>query len=296
VLADPRRVDGPVPDFSNFKGLDVAKAADASDFPTPSSEPDFSFGSPAWQQLAEQQDRARRVYDNIKLGRTSNLRNQKEGADFWRHVILSQERDAALKKQAMAAAAERGELMTDAALIGGGVAGAGALGAGAVMLANSGGPAPANGGDAPRPQTKGSAADPLFAPKPAMTSTGGTAELANEARPVPQVPASTDPREQAQAMIAKLNQMRRAAGGEVKEAPQMMADINRLLAMGDQSRNAAPPGGAYDYHMQAQSIIAKLNDMRRQAGGEVPQAAQMMAEARRLQAMGDQRRNAMQTR
>jgi len=158
-----------------------------------------------------------------------------------------------------------GEAMTDAALVGAVVAGGGAL-------------------------------TDLFGPQPALTSTSGTAELANQSRPVPEVPASTDPREQAQALIAKLNQMRRSAGGEVKEAPQMMADVNRLLAMSDKSRNASPPGGAYDYHMQAQSIIAKLNAMRQQAGGEVPQAAQMMAEVRRLQAMGDQRRNAMQTR
>jgi hypothetical protein len=36
--------------------------------------------------------------------------------------------------------------------------------------------------------------------------------------------------------------------------------------------------------------------MRQQAGGEVPQAQQIMAEVRRIQALGDQQRNAAQTR
>lgn len=301
-----RRIDGPMPDFSNVKGLDVAPGLDAPDFSKIVDhgvpvEPNMAFGTPAWDDMARTQDAAQRVIDNLRTGRTANLRNQ-PFAGIGGQAIREADQARALKRKAMEASAERGELMTDAALIGGGVAAAGGLGAGAVMLVNSGAKPPSRFSDAvaaapsPSPAHKGSADDPLFSPKPALTSTSGTAELANQSRPVPEVPASTDPREQAQAMIAKLNQMRRAAGGEVKEAPQMMADINRLLAMSDKSRNASPPGGAYDYHMQAQSIIAKLNAMRKQAGGEVPQAAQMMAEARRLQSMGDQRRNAMQTR
>lgn len=132
-----------------------------------------------------------------------------------------------------------------------------------------------------------------------LTSTGGTADLAAESRPVPSVPTSTSPRDQAQAMIAKLNKMRRDAGGEVPEAKQMMAEINRLMAISNTQRNAMTPKqaqGSDDPHIQAQALIAQLNELRSKAGGEVPQAQKIMAEVRRLQALGDQRRNAAQTR
>ena len=132
-----------------------------------------------------------------------------------------------------------------------------------------------------------------------LTSTGGTADLAAESRPAPSVETSTSPRDQAQALIAKLNKMRRDAGGEVPEAAQMMQEINRLMALSNQSRNAMTPQqaqGSKDPHIQAQALIAQLNQMRQQAGGEVPQAQQIMAEVRRLQAMGDQQRNYAQTR
>lgn len=132
-----------------------------------------------------------------------------------------------------------------------------------------------------------------------LDSTDGTADLAAESRPVPAVPTSTSPRDQAQALIAKLNKMRRDAGGEVPEAQQMMTEINRLMSLSNQSRNAMTPKqaqGSKDPHIQAQALIAQLNEMRRKAGGEVPQAQQIMAEVRRLQAMGDQQRNYAQTR
>ena len=312
-----RRIDGPMPDFSNVRGLDVAPGLDAPDFskivdngvPT---DPDFNLGTPLWDQM----NRGQQAYDNLRTGRTANLRNQ-PFAGIGGQAIREAEEKLALQRRAMAASAEQGELLQDLGMIGAGVAGAGAIGAGAVMMdpigaakqmaASAMAPEtpryttdidlPVAQAPAPAPAPTGSAADPLFAPAPALTSTGGTAELANQTRPMPEVQASTDPREQAQEMIAKLNQMRREAGGEVKEAPQMMSEINRLLAMSNQSRNAMPQAAASsDPHMQAQSIIAKLNAMRQQAGGEVPQAGQMMAEVRRLQAMGDQRRNAMQTR
>lgn len=132
-----------------------------------------------------------------------------------------------------------------------------------------------------------------------LDSTDGTADLAAESRPAPSVETSTSPRDQAQALIAKLNKMRRDAGGEVPEAQQMMQEINRLMALSNQSRNAMTPQqaqGSKDPHIQAQALIAKLNQMRQQAGREVPQAQQIMAEVRRLQALGDQQRNAAQTR
>jgi hypothetical protein len=133
-----------------------------------------------------------------------------------------------------------------------------------------------------------------------LDSTDGTADLVEESRPAPKVEAPpVSPRDQAQALIAKLNKMRRDAGGEVPEAPQMMKEINRLMAMSNQSRNAMTPQqaqGSSDPHIKAQALIAQLNQMRQQAGGEVPQAQQMMAEVRRLQALGDQQRNYAQTR
>jgi hypothetical protein len=132
-----------------------------------------------------------------------------------------------------------------------------------------------------------------------LTNTAGTAELAAESRPIPSVQTSVSPRDQAQALIAQLNQMRRDAGGEVPQARQMMQEIDRLMALSNQQRNAMTPKqaqGSSDPHIQAQALIAQLNEMRQQAGGEVPQAQQIMAEVRRLQAMGDQRRNEAQTR
>jgi len=174
---------------------------------------------------------------------------------------------------------------------------------------------------------------PVAQPKPGdMDSTGGTAELASESRPVPAVTADDgaeqaftnkfkrqytarenkreasgeggyDPRQQAQALIAQLNQKRMAAGAEVPEAPQMMAQINDLLGKANNMANARAPAQSQqratatpgDPHAQAQLLLAQLNEMRRQAGGEVPQARQIMAEVSRLQAMGDQQRNAQTT-
>lgn len=129
-----------------------------------------------------------------------------------------------------------------------------------------------------------------------------TADLAAETSPPPSVqtegPAPLSPRNQAQELIRKLNLMRREAGGEVPEAPAMQREINRLMAMSNQTLAAASRGevatGGGDYHMQAARLMAQLNDMRRRAGGEVPQARQMMAEITRLQRLGDEQRNARQ--
>lgn len=129
-----------------------------------------------------------------------------------------------------------------------------------------------------------------------------TADLAAETSPPPSVrteePAPLSARDQAQELMRKLNLMRREAGGEVPEAPAMMREIDRLMALSNQTMAAASRGevatGGNDYHMQAARLMAQLNDMRRQAGGEVPQARQMMAEITRLQRLGDEQRNARQ--
>lgn len=129
-----------------------------------------------------------------------------------------------------------------------------------------------------------------------------TADLAAETSPPPRVPVASGeltPREQAHEMIAKLNLMRRNAGGEVPEAPAMQREINRLLAMSNQTMAAASRGevamAGNDPHAQATRLLAQLNQMRREAGGEVPQARQIMAEVARLQQMGDAQRNASTT-
>jgi|LakMenEpi03Aug12_release.lakeMendotaPanAssembly.Ray.scaffolds.fasta_scaffold01126_24 hypothetical protein len=150
---------------------------------------------------------------------------------------------------------------------------------------------------------------------PSVDGTAGTADLAAESSPPPAVASAEDEftdrfkrqftdREQRRAedgslqariLIDRLNDMRRKAGGEVPQAPQMMAEINRLLAKGNEQvrqPDFRPGDKASRYRQQAQNLINRLNDMRREAGGEVPQAQQIMAEVRRLQGMADQLRNA----
>lgn len=131
-----------------------------------------------------------------------------------------------------------------------------------------------------------------------VSSTGGTADLHAEQSPPPVVstpkqPTAEDYFGQARAMINQLNQMRRNAGGEVPEARAMMAQIQKLQDMGNRLRNSPSytPADPGDPAGQAQVLIQKLNAMRRRAGGEVPQAAQIMAEVRRLQAAADARNN-----
>lgn len=131
-----------------------------------------------------------------------------------------------------------------------------------------------------------------------VTDTTGTADLHAEQAPPPSVETPPQPTAemffaQARELIDQLNQMRRDAGGEVPEAPQIMAQVRRLQAMGDQLRNSPSytPSDPGDPHQQAQMLIQDLNARRRQAGGEVPDAPRVMAEVRRLQAMGDQQQN-----
>jgi hypothetical protein len=259
--------------------------------------PDMELGTPLWDQMNKSAGAA----DNLLKGRTNNLRNQPFARPA-QAAMQNANAKAAKMQEAMRASAQRGEVMQDVGQMAGAAAGAGLLGAGAVALMPRGASEPKRyktDVDMPGQTTAKPPVDPLFDEKAKLTSTDGAAELADQSRPVPSVPTSDDPREQAQALIAQLNQMRRQAGGEVPEAPKMMSQINSLLALSDKTRNAmAPqtPQGAAGPHMQAQALLAQLNQMRQQAGGEVPQAPQIMAEVRRLQALGDQQRNAAQTR
>jgi hypothetical protein len=128
-----------------------------------------------------------------------------------------------------------------------------------------------------------------------MTDTSGTEALAEESRPVPAtVEGPPDYSYQARELINQLNAMRREAGGEVPEAPAMMAEINRLLDMSNRQRNAPgyEPPMPTDYHGEAQRLIQRLNAMNQEMGGMSPETPRIMAEVRRLQALGDEQRNA----
>lgn len=269
------------PDFSDIRvvtpeAVPLPDYLDDFDHAMQAAGPDMSLGSPLWHQM----DKGARAYDNLSKGRTANLRNQNPDlVQIARQNINDANASAAARRAADSQPSE-----TLAAAIDLGVPAVVAAG-GAYALSRNGMPEPAA-------EATGE-----------LTSTGGTADLAAESRPAPKVESSpapqVSPRDQAQALIARLNKMRRDAGGEVPEAPQMMAEINRLMAQSNTQRNAMTPKqaqGSSDPHIQAQALIAQLNEMRRKAGGEVPQAQQIMAEVRRLQAAGDQRRNAAQTR
>jgi hypothetical protein len=128
-----------------------------------------------------------------------------------------------------------------------------------------------------------------------MTDTSGTEALAEESRPVPAtVDGPPDYSFQARELINQLNAMRRQAGGEVPEAPAMMAEINRLLDLSNKQKNAPgyEPPMPTDYHGEAQRLIQKLNAMNQEVGGMSPETPRIMAEVRRLQALGDEQRNA----
>lgn len=318
VTIDPaiaaRAAKNAAPDFSNVQGIPDAvlpftdpSVAAKLDGAMPPAAPDMDLGTPLFDQM----NKSAGAFDNLLRGRTANLRNQ-PFAKPAQAAIREANDNAARMRAAMKASAERGEVMQDAGAIAAGVGAAGALGAGALAMMSPGAAPqkqaaaapPAAPEPAPEPAPKPAPparkpVDPLFEDKGALTSTGGTAELANEARPVPSVAASTDPREQAQAMIAQLNAGHRAGTITPAQDQQMRSEIDRLLALSNKARNAMTPqqaAGSSDPHVQAQALLAKLNEMRRKAGGEVPQAQQIMAEVRRLQAAGDQRRNAAQTR
>ena len=150
--------------------------------------------------------------------------------------------------------------------------------------------------------------DAEFTPMPAggdsaIDSTDGAADLAAETSPPPVMETQEDPMDapvdysvEARKVIDDLNARRRAAGGEVPEAKEMMAEANRLLALGNQTRQAtyaaAPQDDASRYFQQAQGLIDQVNQMYRQGmTPNSPEVRQVTAEVRRLQQMGDSLRN-----
>jgi hypothetical protein len=145
----------------------------------------------------------------------------------------------------------------------------------------------------------------------ASLNTGGEADLAAETRPAPVVEATPEKPEptvlqappqpvdyslEARKLIDQLNNMRRAAGGEVPEAPAMQREIQRLLDLGNKTRKAtyvaAPQDDAGRLYQQAQGLIDQVNQMYRQGmTPNSPQVRQIMAKVRQLQSQGDAIRN-----
>lgn len=147
---------------------------------------------------------------------------------------------------------------------------------------------------------------PATADEPAFTS-GGEADLVEEARPAPKVAATEEtpqptvkqgPQDysmQARALINRLNDMRRAAGGEVPEAKAIMAEVNRLIAMGNAQRREptfVPGDDASSKYKQAQGLINQVNALYRQGRTpNSPDVQALMRQVRQLQSEGDAMRN-----
>ena len=258
-----------------FDGVDAA--------PTP--EPDFALDSPLFRDMYK----ADQAFDNIRKGRTGNLRNQNRDL-----VRIASDNIRSADEAAKASAAPRGVTAGQAAALAGVGAGLGIMVAPKDMgLKESGNPAdladeePISSSAPLSEEVLGGMDEselmqPVVSPKPAMA-------------PVASEPA--DPSLQARELINKLNDMRRAAGGEVPEAPAMMKEINRLIALGNEQRRdpayshpKADP--ARDPYQQARGLISQVNQMYRQgASPNSPEVQRIMSEVRRLQGEGDAIRN-----
>jgi len=270
----------------------VDDAARALDTGTPAG-PNMDLGSDLWHQM----DKSARGYENIVKGRTGNLRNQNPDlARIAQQNIQGQNAAAAARRAADSQPSGAMDLAIDLAVP------AAVAGGGAYAMSQLG--------------------QPPMAPAGATT-----ADLAAETRPAPQVAATdedgiptdeakfadmfkrqyqaredkrmakgkggyADPSDRAKAIFDDLNARRRTAGREVPEAAQMEAEANSFLALANSQRNAPgyKPRNASDPREQAQILLQKLNADRMEAGGEVPHSQQVLAEVRRLQAMGDQQR------
>ena len=279
----------------NYGSANRLNAGYSPDIPpraTPAA-PDMELGSDLWHQM----DKSARGYENILKGRTGNLRNQNPDlARIAQQNIQGQNAAAAARRAADSQPSGAMDLAIDLAVP------AAVAGAGAYAMSQLG--------------------------KPPMNPAGATtADLAAESRPVPQVAATdedgiptdeaaftdmfkrqyqaredkrmakglggyADPSDKAKAILEDLNARRKKAGREVPEAAQMEAEANSALALSNSQRNTPgyKPRNASDPREQAQMLLQKLNADRMEAGGEVPHSQQVLAEVRRLQAMGDQQR------
>lgn len=261
----------------------VGRAARTMDGGSP-VPPDMSLDSPLFRDMYK----ADQAYDNLKKGRTANLRNS--GGDLARIAGENIRRADEAARQAQ----KTSKLQDDLQKIG--VAGGLAAAAGGIGLMATPDTAPKAAAKAP----------PAKQPEAVLDSSGDTADLVEETRPAPKVPvqddvqpkvakAPTDYSAQARELINRLNDMRRQAGGEVPQAKEMMAEIDRLLAMGNEQRREPdfqPGDDASAKFKQAQAILDQLNAMYREGlSPQSQQAQQMMAQVRKLQAEGDAMRN-----
>jgi hypothetical protein len=244
-----------------FDGIDAS--------PTPA--PDFALDSPLFRDMYK----ADQAFDNVRKGRTGNLRNQSRDL-----VNIAADNIRSADDAAKAARAPRGMTPGQAAALAGVGAGMGIMMAPKDMgLKASGNPA-----DLQDEEPISSAAPMSVEPeeKPALQ---------------PAAPEPADYSLQARELINKLNDMRRGAGGEVPVAPAMMKEINRLVALGNEQRRSpayshpkADP--ARDPYQQARDLVSHVNQMYRQgASPNSPEVQRIMAEVRRLQAEGDAIRN-----
>jgi hypothetical protein len=261
----------------------------------------MSLGSPLWHQM----DKGARAYDNLAKGRTANLRNQTP--DFVRIAQRNINEANQAAQASRAAEAARGSQLATAAKVAAPVA---AVAGGAAMLGrHAQKPTPSTTADLaeesrPAPQVAATDKDgvPLdeqkftemfkrqYLAREEKRKAKGEGSYAPKPAPAQSAAPAASPSDQSKAILADLNARRRKAGGEVPEAKQMTAQADRLLAQGNQQRNAPgfKPAPMSNPREQAQALLQKLNADRMEAGGEVPHSQQVLAEVRRLQAMADE--------
>lgn len=297
--ADTRRRSGVyyVDPAGNASGSLRPDDLDSLDVPPVAAEPDFALDSPLFRDMYK----ADMAYDNLRKGRTRNLRNA--GGEL-----------AAIAQDNIRTAAQRsntsGSRLAPAAAVAGAGAGLGLMLAPKNLgLTESGNPAdlrdePESASDIlSRPEVPMVPQEDIRIPKKTFYEMDGRPfdESVRGGRPEAElmqpVAAPADYSMQAREVINKLNAMRRSAGGEVREAPAMMREINRLMELGNRQRNqpgyqipASDP--ARDQYQQAKTLIARVNDMYR-AGytPNSPEVQRVMADVRRLHAEGDAIRN-----
>ena len=266
----------------------VAVAARRMDAGVP-AQPNLGLESPLFPQMSRAQD----AFDNLRKGRTSNLRNQP----------FAQPAGAAIRDAAAdSIRAMQRDRMAERAMMVGGAAGAAGLG---TMIAGSHN----NMSDAVQasPPAKPMAAPAPAAPMAAPQAPGLSPEeqafadkfksqiAGHEARVEPAYEADRMAM-QARQMLADLNARRRAAGGEVPDAAEVTAKADAMLAQANAIRNEStyrplPQQGVRGQkagsRQQAIAMIQALNADRQRAGGEVPDAPQREAAIRQLLAQAD---------
>ena len=255
--------------------------------------PDMELGSDLWHQM----DKSARGYENILKGRTGNLRNQNPDlARIAQQNIQGQNAAAAARRAADSQQSGAMDLAIDLA------APAAVAGGGAYAMSQLGQPqmAPAGATTAdlaaesrPAPQVAATDEDGLPTDEAAFTEMFKRQYQAREDKRAAKGKGGyADPSDKAKAILDDLNARRRKAGREVPEAAQMEDEANSALDLSNKQRNAPgyKPRNASDPREQAQMLLQKLNADRMEAGGEVPHSQQVLAEVRRLQAMGDQQR------